>query len=539
MNERTGTDNDKVKVRRFSLRSLFMAAALSFGVFFMMVTVYSYYDMTLIRSSSSSLVKNSIPRIMRAQRALVNLERLRGFINTIESGSDPMAARNAYIDASALLTESMFDVEDVAVLSQSVLNKVKLMWNTRSSLSRVRSELMRNWMNLALIINRISIDSDRSVILKQDDFLGFDYLPAADFGGFMLSDHVRKQYEKAFEICSGLSQDSDWQYCEELVPAREEFDRNYSYYNSYTSELKRRSEEVSFLINLMASSYTKNETAVISTELSYITNISKDLASYLLLISAFVLISCSAFYVAVFLGVIRPLQDISIFINRFNRKLNVEDLHLPNTRITELYEMVELLRHLFEDVKKITTDSERITQRYSELLTISYYDELTGAHNRRALELFNRTMGEVPARCAVMMVDIDFFKKFNDTLGHQKGDMVLRRVSVCLIKNTSESDIVYRYGGEEFCIVLQNVDRDILTSIGRRLCQAVKQLDIINPGNDNRPVTISIGISPATLEKGQWSLEELISKADAALYEAKRSGRERFVFYEEEQDKLL
>lgn len=252
-----------------------------------------------------------------------------------------------------------------------------------------------------------------------------------------------------------------------------------------------------------------------------------------------VLLSCIALYVTLFAVVVRPLQKIAFFINRFNRRQGADDLILPATKVTELSEVVELLRHLFEDVQKITSDSERITQRYSELLTISYYDELTGAHNRRALELFNRTIGDVPSRFAVMMVDIDFFKKYNDTLGHQKGDLVLRRVSLCLIKNTSESDIVYRYGGEEFCIVLQNVDKQMLSSIGRRLCHSVKLLDIINPGNDNKPVTISIGISPATTVKGQWTLDELISKADAALYEAKRQGRERFVFYEDELDSLM
>lgn len=534
---KAGRKSDK-KSRTFSLRSIFLTMALAFAMIFMLVMVYSYYDMSLIRSSSSSLAQNSIPRIMRAQRALVNLERLRSYLTVIEESADPVSARNAYIDASALLAEQMFDVEDVAVLSHSVLNKVKLMWNTRSSLNKTRNELIRNWIQLALIVNRLSVD-DKNGVIRQDDFLGYDYVTEADFSGFMLSDYVKKQFTRAQEICAGVTEQKLIELCEHLVPAREAFERNYAYYNSYRSDLKRRSEDIEFLINLMSSSYTQNETAVISQELGCITDVSRDLIYYLLLISVIVLASCIALYVTLFAVVVRPLQKIAYFINRFNRRQGADELTLPDTKVTELSEVVERLRHLFEDVQKIASDSERITQRYSELLTISYYDELTGAHNRRALELFNRTIGEVPARFAVMMVDIDFFKKFNDTLGHQKGDLVLRRVSLCLIKNTSESDIVYRYGGEEFCIVLQNVDKETLASIGRRLCHSVKLLDIINPGNDNRPVTISIGISPATSVKGQWTLDELISKADAALYEAKRQGRERFVFYDEELDSLV
>ncbi len=544
--------NDAAEQKRrrgtFSLRSLFLCFGLFFAIFFMLVTAYSYYDMSLIRSSSASLAKNSIPSIMNAQRSLVNLERLKGFLTTMEQSADPVAARNAYIDASALLSESMFEIEDVAVISRSVLNKVKLMWNTRSNLIRTHSELIEDWIRLALIVNRIELQHQQDQQDQQgnfaqghdpaQDFLGWDYAPESDFSGFMLSDHVKKQYEQAAQRCSAHSQEMA-AACAALAPARESFERNYSHYNAYRSDLRRRSEDIEFLVNLMSSSYTQNETTVISAELGRISDISKDLSFYLGLISAFVLLSCAAGYLIIYTILVKPLQHITAFINRFNRRQSIDDLKLPVTRIAELNEVSALLRHLFADVQKITSDSERITQRYSELLTISYYDELTGAHNRRALELFNRTMGEVPQRCAVMMIDIDFFKKFNDTMGHQKGDMVLRRVSVCLIKNTSESDIVYRYGGEEFCIVLQNVDRTILASIARRLCQAVRQMDIINPGNDHKPVTISIGISPAAAQKGQWSLEELIAKADAALYEAKRTGRERFVFYEEGQDTLL
>lgn len=526
------------KRRTFSLRSIFLTMALTFATIFMLVMGYSYYDMSLIRSSSSSLAQNSIPRIMSAQRALVNLEKLKSYLTVIKESADPVSARNAYIDASALLAEQMFDDEDVAVLSHSVLNKVKLMWNTRSSLNKTRGELIRNWIHLALIVNRLSANAPDGEI-KPEDFLGYDYVTEADFSGFMLSDYVKKQFTKAQEICAGVTEPGALELCRNLEPARETFERNYNYYNSYLSDLKRRSEDIEFLINLMSSSYTQNETAVISQELGYITDISRDLIYYLVLISVIVLISCIALYVTLFAVVVRPLQKIAFFINRFNRRQGADDLTLPATKVTELSEVVELLRHLFEDVQKITSDSERITQRYSELLTISYYDELTGAHNRRALELFNRTIGDVPSRFAVMMVDIDFFKKYNDTLGHQKGDLVLRRVSLCLIKNTSESDIVYRYGGEEFCIVLQNVDKQMLSSIGRRLCHSVKLLDIINPGNDNKPVTISIGISPATTVKGQWTLDELISKADAALYEAKRQGRERFVFYDDAFDSLM
>ncbi len=509
---------------------------------FLTLTAYSYYDMILIRNSSSSLVRESIPRVMNAQRAILDLERLKIYINTIEHSIEPEQAHNAYMDASTLLTETMFDEDDVAVLARNVLNKVKLMWQTRKELMTARYDMMRTWGYLALAIDRLErLDRQAdAAVLQPDDFLGAMYLPNADVGAFAASSAVKQRYTAAVERCHKAAEHSALDAsCNVVTTARRQMELHFAAFADAKEKLHQRTAEIEYMIRLMSSSYTQNEAVVISTELGYIRDITTDLTHYLLLIGVFAIMSALGLYIAVFHVVIEPLQQITAFINRFNHKLSVEGMVLPSTHVTEIHKITALLHRLFDDVKKMTSDSERITQRYSELLTLSYYDELTGAHNRRALELFNRTIEQVPPRCAVMMVDIDFFKKFNDTLGHQKGDMVLRRVSTCLIKNTAESDIVYRYGGEEFCIVLQDIDKDKLAAIGARLCQSVKQLDMLNPGNDNKPVTISIGISPVTQVSGEWTLEELIYKADRALYEAKSSGRERFVFYHENQEGLL
>lgn len=531
MNDQVEKNTKQRRRRVFSLQSIFLSMLGIFSSVFILIMLYAYYDMNLISSSSASLTENSLPRIMSAQRSLINLERLRSYINIVKESSDIRVSRSAYIDASALLTEQLFDVEEVASLSDNVLSRVRQLWQCRTELNQTRSELTRAGGSLALNIYHIELEAGLPN-------RGLVYVPPEELAQHRVSTAGDEHYAAAQKVCGANPQGDLAIQCRTLPGAKKDFERALAAYQTAERDLIRRHSEIEFLLNLMSSAYTQNETLIISEELNHITSISHDLLDYLILIFFLVLVSCFVLYITIYSIMVRPLQKIAHFITRFTQMQDDESPHelLPDTQVLELSKIVSLLRRLFENVQKMTDDSERITQRYTELLTISYYDELTGAHNRRALELFNRTVGKLPSRFAVMMVDIDLFKKFNDTLGHQKGDAVLRRISLCLIKNTSEADIVYRYGGEEFCIVLQNVDKPILASIGRRLCHSVKQLDISNPGNHDRPVTISIGISPPTTIRGQWTLEEMIAMADTALYEAKRQGRERFVFYDQSQE---
>ncbi len=524
---------DKAQRRRrvFSLQAIFLGLLGVFSSVFILVMLYAYHDMNQIRSSSAALTEHALPRIMRAQRSLINLERLRSYINVVKESSDPHISCNAYIDASALLTEQLFDVEEVATLSSEVLSLVQQLWKNRLALNQAYGVLNRSGGRLALMVYHIEMELG----LPEADRL---MLPPAAQDHVGMSSSIYKIYNEALQICSAGLQGDVVRHCQALPEARNDFNQALRSCQDAEHELLSQHREIEFRLNLMSTAYIQNETQVIGGELKQISSTARDLLDYLILIFFFVLVSCFILYITIYSVMVQPLQQIAGFITSLTHKQDDESpaQPLPDTRVQEMSKIVSLLRRLYENVQKITDDSERITRNYTELLTISYYDELTGAHNRRALELFNRTVGQVPARFAVMMVDIDFFKKFNDSLGHQQGDMVLRRISLCLIKNTAESDIVYRYGGEEFCIVLQNVDEAILAVIGQRLCHLVKQLDIINPGNDHQPVTISIGISPATTVRGQWSLNEMIAMADIALYEAKHQGRGRFVFYQSGQE---
>ena len=135
-----------------------------------------------------------------------------------------------------------------------------------------------------------------------------------------------------------------------------------------------------------------------------------------------------------------------------------------------------------------------------------------------------------------IMLDVDHFKNVNDTYGHVTGDAVLRQLANCLRENTRVEDIIGRYGGEEFAVVLRNPNRPAAREMAERLRHNIEVSTIGAPhseGNVELVVTVSLGV--ATWKPGE-SLEELIARADAALYQAKLGGRNRVAMAADEGD---
>ena len=169
---------------------------------------------------------------------------------------------------------------------------------------------------------------------------------------------------------------------------------------------------------------------------------------------------------------------------------------------------------------------------YSKILQYATIDALTNLNNRRQFELrlgqeIATTKRQNNPLCA-MMIDIDFFKKVNDTYGHASGDAVLRGVASIIKSALRESDIPSRYGGEEFAILLPYTHIQEAQIVGERLRKAVESSPI--PINDENTdvksinVTISMGLAEFN---NQETGEELFDRADKALYDAKESGRNR------------
>jgi diguanylate cyclase (GGDEF)-like protein len=181
--------------------------------------------------------------------------------------------------------------------------------------------------------------------------------------------------------------------------------------------------------------------------------------------------------------------------------------------------------------RRVTDLHAELVRHRAQLAHLARHDPLTGLANRRSMEADLETLQARSQRYgrgfAVAMCDLDHFKAYNDTYGHQAGDQILRTVAATLVEVLRLGDGVYRYGGEEFLLVLPEQTLDGALVAVERVRRAVEQLAIGHAaaGPEDR-LTMSVGI--AAVEPGRAiTIKELLEQADAALYRAKAAGRNR------------
>jgi diguanylate cyclase (GGDEF)-like protein len=161
----------------------------------------------------------------------------------------------------------------------------------------------------------------------------------------------------------------------------------------------------------------------------------------------------------------------------------------------------------------------------------SIRDPLTGLFNRRYMEEsldreLRRTVRK-KSSLGVLMIDVDHFKRLNDTFGHDAGDAVLRSLGALLRTHFRGEDIVCRYGGEEFTVILPETSPDIVRQRSIELCEGVKQMRVEHHGQPLESITLSIGV--AIYGEHGTTADALVRAADSALYVAKKDGRDRVI----------
>jgi diguanylate cyclase (GGDEF)-like protein len=192
------------------------------------------------------------------------------------------------------------------------------------------------------------------------------------------------------------------------------------------------------------------------------------------------------------------------------------------------YGSARLLTALDQAIQRIGITLSSIALR-EELQKFSYEDALTGLKNRRYFDQLFEHESAVAQRndlsLSLLIVDIDHFKRFNDTHGHEAGDHALKIVAGILQKQFRESDIVCRYGGEEFVVVMPGATSEAARDKANQLCEAVRKVPIIHREQDLGALTVSVGVAswPDDAEKPL----QILTLADKALYRAKEAGRNR------------
>jgi diguanylate cyclase (GGDEF)-like protein len=220
---------------------------------------------------------------------------------------------------------------------------------------------------------------------------------------------------------------------------------------------------------------------------------------------------------------LNPLPDGRIL---FIAEMSVYDHSLPD-KYNHLLKLVTQLKVDYDQVKKILIAKQtEIDAVVAQAKEVSHIDPLTYLPNRRQIinDLQHETLRSERYKTplSISMMDIDHFKEINDTFGHQVGDEVLRSIAMHLREHIRLPDIVGRYGGEEFLILLPNSLMEAAAEQAERLCRQINETEINASGRTFR-MTVSIGIAQYHIGAESW--QKLLNRADAALYRAKNNGR--------------
>ena len=209
-----------------------------------------------------------------------------------------------------------------------------------------------------------------------------------------------------------------------------------------------------------------------------------------------------------------------------NNNFTNMDFEMPSEVLDKIQENIQDIIKSFDipDDNKMDV-IKKINFMYIQTKHLSETDALTRLSNRRCFESnFDREFARSKRygnNLSVAVVDIDFFKKINDTYGHLCGDYVLREVAYNMINNFRQTDYVFRYGGEEFVVILTETDIESAKIPLERLRLLIESQKYSFQGQDIK-VTVSIGLSSNAETQSAW---EMFEKADKALYEAKNNGR--------------
>jgi len=210
-----------------------------------------------------------------------------------------------------------------------------------------------------------------------------------------------------------------------------------------------------------------------------------------------------------------------------NYQLKIANESLGHLRFSRSQRFTETELHRIEELLCLLVHPLHNALLYQAAITSAMCDPLTGAYNRGALDNMLDKEHDLAHRhgnaLSIMMIDIDHFKSINDKFGHAMGDNALKALVKCINHNIRSTDTLFRYGGEEFCLILSNTEQDGAQLLAERVRQSVEEMIYIHE-DATLQFTISIGTATLRMDEG---VNMLHKRADEAMYEAKSNGRNK------------
>ncbi len=191
-----------------------------------------------------------------------------------------------------------------------------------------------------------------------------------------------------------------------------------------------------------------------------------------------------------------------------------------------------LMTQIRENEARLNLQNAELQRLNQVILRDAEVDFLTQLANRRFIDqTFRRLTPAAGVRnsLGILLIDVDSFKRINDTYGHQTGDFVLQQIAACIRSVIRSDDIAGRFGGDEFIVLLPGADRNTVTAVAHRLTEKVPTV----PTLSSRNVTLSVGCTSASFTSSDYDFERILKQADDALYRAKQQGRNKIMIHGE------
>lgn len=535
MNEELLVGRRKRK-RVIRVQSFILAIFIAVLVIVTCMFVFFFNEFRHVSRASDQISEDLAPAILECQKNFINLDSLRYLISDIRSSAEFASARNSFYNAQQILV----DVEQSVRMQNStdsaeLQRQLQMFWYKRLKLEGLRQRSLDLLTDMASIGMQVSGYS-KSNLDAQKNILNWGQRMASGFSSAdLITDRsiadVRLSASTMLGQCRmHASSDDNNNVCRiyeedfrKLVITLSDFQENLVEFNIIYDYFRSQ-------LNAMVLDASSKETGIVLASLNYIKKVSdnSEVAVFLCLLLTLSLLFAAYILIKRFLGI--PLSVIERMIRISHSKIH-RPRNFPTSSIREIDNIFSMLPKVYDDLHMSRVEAKNSNTNYMRLLDVSMKDELTGALNRRALDTFMSRNSMVPAGLCVMMVDIDHFKSFNDERGHQYGDYILKLIAATLMNSLSEksADRVFRFGGEEFVIIVQDIESRMRKPIAERLCERVRALHVPNSANDTGLLTISVGCSIVAGADAASSIPALISQADVALYEAKRLGRNRVI----------
>lgn len=495
----------------------------------MALSLKLYFD---IGKKTENLTDETVNSLLLSQRTAVNLEGLRFSLDIIANASEAERTRDAYVNAWAMLSESALDRhDDTRLVVKQVLESLQQTWQERKALDADFARAQK--VSAQFGKNLFDLYSQASGLPRLAE------LPKTRlFRAKEITDQLRLFSQTAAEIraaCAQMHSDADSRLSSISSESCPNLLQTSATLEAALQEAQRTLERFDTAVSLMNDDMARLQHIFSAREarelLSEISAINKTSASFVPVIIAFILITVlTLFSISLWFNtLVEPLREVMQAMKDFLDRGVMPPKNITS-HVTELNQMIEWLMLFCSMTASEQHKNQVIAEQYKTLIKESQRDPLTGVYNRLAFEEIASSKAPLPPMCAVAMIDIDHFKRINDTRGHLFGDSILSAVGETLRRNLDKQDLIYRYGGDEFCVVISGITEESLATVAQHLLAklgtiSTKTAQISNYLPEGDGLSATIGLSTITTPNDHKDILKLIEEADHALYRAKRAGR--------------